>query len=390
MTSVLLINEPPLQVLPSLAIIIGLNEALVLQQVHYWIQPSRNRNTFDNRCWVYNTYEQWREQFPFWSKSTISRTILNLESMGVLLSRESGGRFKYYTIDYESLQRIHEHKDASSQNASIQNDPTIDSNCPDASIQNESMIDSNCIDTYIDTETTTETTSKREGVPSSISPPPLAGVRDLPFGESPLSLKASPSVSKKKVKLGTRLADDWVLPIEWREWCLESGMFSESIERTALQFKNYWLSTTSNDTKKDWRRTWQNWCMRDSNNRHLSFKESYGVSPSSNTDSTTPNHSPTVRRDNRQAEMVIKQSSNPKIQRWHELQPELERRVGEANYKSWLADLELVSFDEKALFKAPNAFKADQVYNRFIDDIAAILAKIDSTLGIEINIKSQV
>ena len=31
----LLTQEPPLQVLPSLAVAIGLNEAIVLQQVHY-------------------------------------------------------------------------------------------------------------------------------------------------------------------------------------------------------------------------------------------------------------------------------------------------------------------------------------------------------------------
>ena len=34
--SKLLINEHPLQVLPSLATKIGLNEAIVLQQIHYW------------------------------------------------------------------------------------------------------------------------------------------------------------------------------------------------------------------------------------------------------------------------------------------------------------------------------------------------------------------
>ena len=33
----LLISEPPLQVLPSLAVKIGLNEAIVLQQIHYWL-----------------------------------------------------------------------------------------------------------------------------------------------------------------------------------------------------------------------------------------------------------------------------------------------------------------------------------------------------------------
>ena len=35
-----LYNEPPLTVSPSLAAAVGLNEAIVLQQVHYWTQNS--------------------------------------------------------------------------------------------------------------------------------------------------------------------------------------------------------------------------------------------------------------------------------------------------------------------------------------------------------------
>ena len=34
----LLIEEPPLQVLPSLALAVGLNEAIILQQMHYWLK----------------------------------------------------------------------------------------------------------------------------------------------------------------------------------------------------------------------------------------------------------------------------------------------------------------------------------------------------------------
>lgn len=37
----LLINEQPLLVLPSLACEIGLNEALMLQQIHYWMNTSK-------------------------------------------------------------------------------------------------------------------------------------------------------------------------------------------------------------------------------------------------------------------------------------------------------------------------------------------------------------
>ena len=40
----LLINENPLQVLPTLAVKIGLNEAMILQQMHYWLNAYHNKN----------------------------------------------------------------------------------------------------------------------------------------------------------------------------------------------------------------------------------------------------------------------------------------------------------------------------------------------------------
>src|SRR5699024_5856084 len=80
----LLINEPPLQVLPSLAKAIGLNEAIMLQQVHYWLHHAKVKH--DGRMWIYKTLDQWHEQdFSFWSLDTIKRTISNLRKMKLLL-----------------------------------------------------------------------------------------------------------------------------------------------------------------------------------------------------------------------------------------------------------------------------------------------------------------
>lgn len=62
MVSPLLINEPPLQVLPTLALKLGLNEAIILQQIYYWLNLEFNKNQFDGRLWVYNTYEKWQQQ----------------------------------------------------------------------------------------------------------------------------------------------------------------------------------------------------------------------------------------------------------------------------------------------------------------------------------------
>ena len=108
MVSPLLINEPPLQVLPTLAVKIGLNEAIILQQVHYWLNPKLNANLFEGRYWVRNTYEQWQQQFPFWGERTIRRAIGNLEERKLLLSfvTRDFQKIKFYTINYEQLEQI--------------------------------------------------------------------------------------------------------------------------------------------------------------------------------------------------------------------------------------------------------------------------------------------
>jgi hypothetical protein len=108
MTHELLISESPLQVLPTLAQTIGLNEAIVLQQVHYWLNPKFNKNFFENRYWVWNTYDQWKNQFPFWGMNTIRRAVANLEEAGLLMSfvTRDFKKLKYYTLDYNKLQQV--------------------------------------------------------------------------------------------------------------------------------------------------------------------------------------------------------------------------------------------------------------------------------------------
>lgn len=109
--SKLLISESPLQVLPTLAVKIGLNEALMLQQVHYWISNPMNKNMREGRTWVYKTYAEWQQEFPFWSLITIKRTCYTLEKMGLLLSTSEFNklitdRTKWYTIDYDKLDSL--------------------------------------------------------------------------------------------------------------------------------------------------------------------------------------------------------------------------------------------------------------------------------------------
>ncbi|MFY0545488.1 DnaD domain-containing protein [Brevibacillus sp. H7] len=104
----LLFDEQPLVIQPSLAKLIGLNEAIFLQQVHYWLQKSTHNH--DGRRWVYNTYQGWQEQFPFWSANTIRRIIEKLEQAGVLLcgnyNQSKIDKTKWYSIDYAKLEEL--------------------------------------------------------------------------------------------------------------------------------------------------------------------------------------------------------------------------------------------------------------------------------------------
>lgn len=123
----LLINEPPLQVLPTLAKRIGLNEAIITQQVHYWLLRSKNKK--DGHVWVYKTYVEWQEEFPFWSESTIKRAITSLEKQNVLISTSKYNkmpmdRTKWYTINYPTLQG----------QPLGQNDTMLGSDCNDAQV----------------------------------------------------------------------------------------------------------------------------------------------------------------------------------------------------------------------------------------------------------------
>ena len=108
MTSKLIPSSSMLLVLPELAQKFGLNAAIVLQQVHYWLNPKLNSNIHQGKHWVYNTYEQWQQQFPFWSHATIRRIVSELEKQGLLISfiKRNPNTVKYYSIDYDELRAM--------------------------------------------------------------------------------------------------------------------------------------------------------------------------------------------------------------------------------------------------------------------------------------------
>jgi len=112
----LLYDERPLVVIPELAKLLatqkgfdGLQEALVLQQIHYWAITNQRagRNEREGFFWTYNTFKDWNEQFPFWSLATIKRIFARLEKTGFLISgrynKSNINRTKWYRVNHEAI-----------------------------------------------------------------------------------------------------------------------------------------------------------------------------------------------------------------------------------------------------------------------------------------------
>lgn len=155
----LLIDDYPILVLPKLATEIGLNEAIVLQQMHYWLKKS-NHN-YDGRRWIYNSYKEWEQHFPFWSNATIRRTISSLEKQELLFvgnyNKAGFDNTKWYSIDYFKLEGVSKRL--------AQNEQTTCSKRADGVAQNEQT------NTRDYTEITTETTNNNILSPSSTAYP---------------------------------------------------------------------------------------------------------------------------------------------------------------------------------------------------------------------------
>ena len=104
----ILLDEQPLIVLPKLATFLGLNEAIVLQQLNYWLRKSTNVR--EERAWAYNSIGNWHKQFPFWSFETVKRTIRRLVDLEIVIkgnfNRSSLDKTLWYAIDYEKLNVI--------------------------------------------------------------------------------------------------------------------------------------------------------------------------------------------------------------------------------------------------------------------------------------------
>lgn len=108
MKSKLLCPDKPLLVSPGLASKIGLYEAIILQQIHYWLVDSKH--VHDGEYWIYNSIREWEEQFPFICEKTIRTAFKSLEKQGLIrtgnYNETAYDKTKWYTINYDQVPEV--------------------------------------------------------------------------------------------------------------------------------------------------------------------------------------------------------------------------------------------------------------------------------------------
>ncbi|PNY87131.1 conserved phage C-terminal domain-containing protein [Staphylococcus agnetis] len=249
--SKLLIDDYPIQVLPKLAEEIGLNEAIILQQIHYWLNTSKHCH--DGKKWIYNSYPEWQKQFPFWSERTIKRTFGSLEKQDLLhvgnYNKAGFDRTKWYSVNYETLNKL-------VARPSGQNGPTMGSNWHDGMGQNDPT------NTRDYTETTTETTNNNILSPSSTAYPyrDVIDYLNQQTGKNYKSTtKKNQTVIRARSDEGFNL-DDFKKVIdnkvaEWKGTDMEKYLRPETLFGT--KFEGYLNQQQSNAVDEDWRKQYE-------------------------------------------------------------------------------------------------------------------------------------
>lgn len=129
----LLFNEEPITINRLSANVLGLNEAIVVQQIHYWLNINEKAkiNVYDGYVWTYNTYDIWqKENFTFWSVKTIQRIFDKLVKLGIVIkgnyNKKKYDRTLWVTLDYNKLEELLVEYESINEDKSKQNEDNVE------------------------------------------------------------------------------------------------------------------------------------------------------------------------------------------------------------------------------------------------------------------------
>mgnify|MGYP006229522487 FL=1 len=93
--------------LTEIAEILGVNEAIMLNHLIYWIASNSmtGNNHFDGRYWTYNSATKYALIFQYWSTGQIRRILKSLVFQGIIIegnyNKHKYDRTKWYALKDE-------------------------------------------------------------------------------------------------------------------------------------------------------------------------------------------------------------------------------------------------------------------------------------------------
>jgi uncharacterized protein YdaU (DUF1376 family) len=114
--------------------------------------------------------------------------------------------------------------------------------------------------------------------------------------EKPLPSHTEPEPDTKKEpkgslqkKRGTRLPDNWFLPLDWGQWAVDEGYTRDQIKDEADRFKDYWIGAPGQKgVKLDWFATWRNWIRNSKQRKAGNGKPAYNGNATGQQDRSDP------------------------------------------------------------------------------------------------------
>lgn len=365
---------------PELAAQVGLNEAILISQMTYWL--SKTKHIIKGKPWVYNSYDAWEIQFPFWSKSTIRRLISSLEEKGVLISQNLNvrktNRTKWYSLDLDKIPASHSQKQFSQRK---------EETLPSAQDEHSHVLTLN--------------TSIKD------SKNPLQRMKERVVGKF-ANFKPARNIDDCKNK---KVLEAWSLSDEERLKTSQQLSWDEDrIDNELLRFRAYYANKIPS-AKKDWNTVWQMWCTRaqsfamERHKRQNSGKEGTFTKQSSDNfiqkivqerdrehelkkalEQTFEKEFYQGLRKNHLTQSAEKDENILESQKdvWLNVSKSLIKQVGAGAYTSWLKDAQLETVkDDSVVIKVKNRFSADYISIHLLDKIRNAF---ESALSVGVNV----
>lgn len=101
-----------LSVQSSVLSALGSDLGIVVSQLHYWLSQTKYEwgTVRNGKRYIFNTLEQWQEQFNWLTRSKLYRVFKELRDRGIVLfeqfDKSKYNRRGYYSLDYEKLAEL--------------------------------------------------------------------------------------------------------------------------------------------------------------------------------------------------------------------------------------------------------------------------------------------